>query len=225
MSDLLHIDQLIVGREIQLIKPFSISLNAPNLIILSGRNGTGKSTFLKTITGLIPAIAGSTSINGITIQAKHQKTISKLVSFVNTDKVKEDYIKVIELIEFGRHPWLLSKNEQHSNQIIEEIIQLMGIDHLKYKYLNTISDGEWQKANIARAFVQNTPVVIMDEPSAFLDYPSKQQLFKDLKSIAFNKNKLIIVSTHDLDIANQYGTGFLHLENQQLQYSDKAYSW
>jgi iron complex transport system ATP-binding protein len=142
-----------------------------------------------------------------------------VVSYVNTDRVREEYIKVEEMILFGRYPYLNTQSANSANTALEEAIQLLNIDSIRHKYLNGISDGEWQKANIARALVQDTPVIIMDEPSAFLDYPAKVQLFKDLQTIAQNKNKLIIVSTHDLDIANRYGSAFWQIENGVLSTS------
>ncbi|MEX0595288.1 MAG: ATP-binding cassette domain-containing protein, partial [Candidatus Paceibacterota bacterium] len=83
-------------------------------------------------------------------------------------------------------------------------------------YLSNISDGEWQKTNIARALAQNTPIILLDEPSAFLDYPSKINLFKDLNQIALNSNKIIIVSTHDIPICKDLGTRFWHINNGVL---------
>ncbi len=219
MNGKLSIENLVVGRHQSLINAFSLELEAPNLIILSGRNGSGKSTLLKTLTGLIPAFSGHVAINGLTVSQKHQSELSKLVAFVNTDRVKEDFITVKELIQFGLHPWMRTNYLKDNLALVDEAIQLLGIDNIQHKYLNTISDGEWQKANIARALVQNTPLLMMDEPSAFLDYPSKKQLFSDLKNIAISKQKLIIVSSHDLDLANQFGTGFISINNQQLNYS------
>lgn len=234
MSDILHIEALEFGRGTSLCQPVSLSVEVSGLIILSGRNGTGKSTLLKTIAGLIPALSGTISIKGTRLPSNNKatsiwsafKTFNKLshqLAYVNTDRVKEDYIKVQDLILFGRFPYLNQQHTEKDLQLLDEAVNLLGIETIRNKFLNNISDGEWQKANIARALVQDTPVIVMDEPSAFLDYPSKVQLFKDLRAIANQKNKLIIVSTHDMDLANRHGTAFWQIENQQLSISDKPF--
>ncbi len=234
MSDILHIEALEFGRGTSLCQPVSLSVPGSGLIILSGRNGTGKSTLLKTIAGLIPALSGTITIKGTRLPSNAQassfrtafKTFNKLshqLAYVNTDRVKEDYIKVQDLILFGRFPYLNQPHTEKDLQLLDEAVNLLGIAAIRNKYLNTISDGEWQKANIARALVQDTPVIVMDEPSAFLDYPSKVQLFKDLRTIADQKNKLIIVSTHDMDLANRHGTAFWQIENHQLSISETPF--
>lgn len=233
MSGILNIDALEFGRSTSLCQAFSVNIDEAGLIILSGRNGSGKSTLLKTIAGLIPALSGTISINGYNLPSsqvqapsifgalKSYNNLSKQLAYVNTDRVKEDYIKVQDLILFGRFPY-----QQHTEKdldILNEAIQLLGVENIRFKYLNNISDGEWQKANIARALVQDTPIILMDEPSAFLDYHSKMQLFKDLRAISEQKNKLIIVSTHDMDLANRHGTAFWQIENHQFHFSDKPF--
>ncbi|MFM6983230.1 MAG: ABC transporter ATP-binding protein [Chitinophagaceae bacterium] len=233
MSGILNIDALEFGRSTSLCQAFSVNIDEAGLIILSGRNGSGKSTLLKTIAGLIPALSGTISINGYNLPSSHVQApsifgalksynnLSKQLAYVNTDRVKEDYIKVQDLILFGRFPY-----QQHTEKnldILNEALQLLGIENIRFKYLNNISDGEWQKANIARALVQDTPIILMDEPSAFLDYHSKMQLFKDLRAISEQKNKLIIVSTHDMDLANRHGTAFWQIENHQFHFSDKPF--
>ncbi len=234
MSVILHIDALEFGRNSSLCQAINIDIDKPGLIILSGRNGSGKSTLLKTIAGLIPALSGKISINGQVLPSKRQQStsvfsslssfnnLSQQLAYVNTDRVKEDYIKVQDLILFGRFPY-----QQHTEkdlQSLKDASQLLGIEAILSKYLNNISDGEWQKANIARALVQDTPIILMDEPSAFLDYHSKMQLFKDLRTISDQKNKLIIVSTHDMDLANRHGTAFWQIDKQEFYMSDKPFS-
>lgn len=219
MKGSIHIDNLCFGRDSELCKAFSLQLEAPEIIILSGRNGVGKSTLLKTLSGLINARSGAVTINNVPVSPSNNKALAQVLSYVNTDRVREEYIKVEEMILFGRYPYLSTQSSNTVSTALEEAIQLLNIESIRHKYLNSISDGEWQKANIARALVQDTPVIIMDEPSAFLDYPAKVALFKDLQTIAQNKNKLIIVSTHDLDIANRYGSAFWQIDNGVLSTS------
>lgn len=224
MSDLLKIENLYVGRKDALITKVNASINKGELLILSGLNGCGKSTLLKTIAGILPSLSGSVKINQIPI-SNLLSINAKLVAFVNTERVSEDIIRIEDLVTFGAHPFYTVTHLTEVQNRVDEAMELMNISHLRDKFLNTISDGEWQKANIARALVQNTPVILLDEPSAFLDYPSKIKLFKDLRQLCEQKNKLLIVSTHDIDLANQYGTLFWHIQNNELIESQNPREW
>ncbi len=114
-------------------------------------------------------------------------------------------------------------------QLADDMIQLyireMGIESIQNKFLNEISDGELQKAAIVRALVQDTPFLLMDEPSAFLDYPSKKHLFSLLKATAFEKNKIVICATHDVELAAKSGTHFWHLDDKTITISDHSIAW
>ena len=117
--------------------------------------------------------------------------------------------------------WQDNENEKQ----VRDAMAIMKIEHLAGKYLNNISDGEWQKANVCRALAQNTPLILMDEPTAFLDYPSKLQFLADLKKIAAEKDKIILVSTHDVELASRYGTQFWQLAEGKCHISDKPFAW
>ena len=225
MTAILEIDQLINGRNGSvLLNAFDSKIDQGELLMLSGANGSGKSTLLKTIAGLIPPINGHIRINGHT-PGNNLQLSAKLLAFVNTDRVKEDFISIEDLIRFGTFPYFNQTVAQVLNDNIEKALQLMNIEHLRHKMLNKISDGEWQKANIARALVQNTPIVLMDEPGAFLDYPSKKELYHQLRSIAKAENRLFIVSTHDIELASVTGTLFWHIQNKTLLESNSAPVW
>lgn len=214
---------------------FSVEVESHGLIILSGRNGVGKSTFLKTLAGLIPALNGKVFIqsvlmnHGTTKKSSFFKTNnnfnlrSKLLAYTNTERIKEDYITVGDLIRYGRFPYLRQDPISDDSDILQATIEMLGISPIVDKYLNTVSDGEWQKANIARTLVQDTPLILMDEPSAFLDYEAKSQLFSELRSVAEKKNKLIIVSTHDLDLAKRFGHQFWHIQDGQFHQSNQSF--
>jgi iron complex transport system ATP-binding protein len=224
MSELLKLENLNIGRHHALISNINSQIDKGELLILSGLNGCGKSTLLKTIAGILAPLSGSVQI--------HQTPISnllsinaKLVAFVNTERVSEDIIRIEDLVTFGAHPFYTVTHLTEVQNLVDEALETMNISHLRDKFLNTISDGEWQKANIARALVQNTPVILLDEPSAFLDYPSKIKLFKDLRQLCEKKNILLIVSTHDIDLANQYGTLFWHIQNNVLIESKNPQQW
>ncbi len=217
---------LIARKNTELIASFSAKIENGNFVILTGANGAGKSTFLKTLAGLIPITNGEILIDGIPVMSYSHHQRSRLVAYADSKKIEEDYIRIIDLVKLGRYPYLSVRIEiKVQNALIEFYMKELGILAIKDKFLNEISDGELQKANIARALVQDTPVIVMDEPTAFLDYPSKRQLFSLLRDLAKERNKIIICATHDVDLASGYGSKFWHLEDKKLQFSDKPVEW
>ncbi len=222
---ILHIDDLSIGRQFALFDHINADVQSPGLILLSGPNGIGKSTLLKTITGLVPALAGKVLIQSEQVKTDNRKKLAQLVAYVNTDRARDEFITVMDLVRYGQFPFLNNQNQGLSEHILDEAMDMLNLNLISGKYLNTISDGEWQKANIARALAQNTPVIIMDEPSAFLDYPSKLKLFKDLRNIAEAKSKLVICSTHDIEIANRFAHGYWHLDIHGFSISQTPPEW
>jgi iron complex transport system ATP-binding protein len=222
MIKLEHVD---IGRSQTLIKDVTAAIEPNTLIILSGSNGSGKSTLIKTIAGLISPLDGIITANSKNIKSISSTSLAMQLAYASTERIHEDYISIYEMVRFGRYPYAEGLNNDSPSEFIDRAIQLMGIEHIKGKYLNEVSDGEWQKANIARVLAQDTPIVLMDEPSAFLDYPSRLQLFKDLHSFCKNFNKSILISTHDIEIANAYGEVFWHIENKQLFISKNPPIW
>jgi iron complex transport system ATP-binding protein len=226
MQALLDIKHLDIGRKEVLIRDINCKIDTGALVILTGVNGCGKSTLLKTLANLIPALQGQIHITGSLLSELNTPASAKLIAFASTEKIHEDYIRVSEMIAFGRFPFGQKiLNDPESDLHVKEAIQLMKIEHIAGKFLNTISDGEWQKANVARVISQNTPLVLMDEPTAFLDYPSKIQLLKNLRKIAIEHNRVIIVSTHDIELASRYGTLFWHVDKHLLSSSDQPIPW
>ena len=189
MSGFLKLIDLVVGYKEPIIAPLNASVNLGELLILSGRNGVGKSTLLKHLSGFIPPIDGVIEINNTNLSKLSIQKRADYIAIVNNKRIEESYITVEDLVKMGRY----NHNGKIENDLfVEEAIFTMGIEPIRKKTLNKISDGEWQKTNIARALAQNTSVIILDEPSAFLDYPSKIQLFENLKNISKNQNKLYL---------------------------------
>jgi iron complex transport system ATP-binding protein len=226
MEQLLEIRHLDIGRQSVLIRNINCDIEKGELVILTGVNGCGKSTLLKTIANLIPPISGSIMITRSQLAHLNARESSRLIAFASTNRINEDYIKVHEMVAFGRFPFGPKKwNDMQSDLHVQEAIKRMNIGHIAHKYLNTISDGEWQKANVSRVLAQDTPIILMDEPTAFLDYPSKIQLFKDLREIAVQQKKVIIISTHDIDLAVKHGTLFWHIDKQEFLSSNQPIQW
>ncbi|MFA8298828.1 MAG: ABC transporter ATP-binding protein [Hyphomicrobiales bacterium] len=183
----------------------SFSAKAGDLICFLGPNGTGKSTLLKTISGFLPYNKGDIYIKNIPLEEYPSKDLSKIVSVVLTEKVSVDNMTVFDLVSMGRYPYtnFWGKLNEQDKKVIDESIDLCGITNIRNKSIYNISDGELQKTMIAKALSQNTECIILDEPTAFLDFPSKIEILYILRKLAVNENKLIILSTHDLELALQ----------------------
>lgn len=225
MIKLLELNDCVIGREKPLINAFSTSVSSKGLIVLSGSNGSGKSTLLKSICGFIPLLGGSVKLNGRSLLELTRSEIARFIAFAGTERVREDYITLEEMISFGRYPYDETRQSAETKIRIDKICSDMGLGDIRSKYLDKVSDGEWQKANIARVLAQDTPIIIMDEPSAFLDYPSRIRLFRDLKSYCSSQNKTVILSTHDIETANNFADFFWHISENCFFESNTPPVW
>ena len=142
---------------------------------------------------------------GLPIESYTDKELAKVISIVLTQKPDVENMTAYELIALGRTPYtdFWGKLSTQDKQIVEEAITDIGIANLRDRYINTLSDGERQKVMIAKALVQDTPIILLDEPTAFLDYPSKADTMHLLQRLAHQKNKTILLSTHDMELAIQ----------------------
>ena len=185
-------------------KCFSTSLSAGDFVCLLGVNGSGKSTLLRTIAGLQNPISGSVTVGGKGVGAIPPRELARLVSVVLTDRqVFGTQMTVYELVSLGRIPYtgFMGRLSAEDRKEIDKALEQTGMDGMARRRISTLSDGERQKAMIARALAQQTPVMLLDEPTAFLDFPSKAAVFGMLRGIARNGRKTIVVSTHDLGTA------------------------
>lgn len=175
------------------------------LTCLLGANGIGKSTLLRTLTAFQPRLSGDIFIHGKEIGKYTEKELATLVSVVLTEKFDIKNMTSYELIGLGRSPYTgfwgrLSPDDKKS---IEESIALVKIENLAQRMVDTLSDGERQKVMIAKALAQDTPIILLDEPTAFLDFPSKVEIMQLLHRLSRKTNKTIFLSTHDLELALQ----------------------
>lgn len=175
------------------------------LTCLIGANGVGKSTLLRTLSAFQPPLSGEIHLLGKPLLAYSHKELAALVSMVLTGKSTADHLTVRELVGMGRSPYTgffgtLSAADRH---MVDEALSWVGIAPLAPRHLHTLSDGEYQKAMIARALAQDTPIILLDEPTAFLDYPSKVDTLQMLRRLAHDLHKSIFLSTHDLELALQ----------------------
>jgi iron complex transport system ATP-binding protein len=224
MNPVLNIVNLTIGQERPIVEAINAQAFMNDLIVLTGENGSGKSTLLKTISGIFKIIAGEVFISGDSISSLPQKKRAAKLAFASTYRIKDDFIKIEDVVRFGQFT-SLHTNETEDNNGVEKAIALMGIDKIRNKYLNQVSDGEWQKANIARVLAQKTDLILMDEPTAFLDYPSRIRLFRDLKQICLTQNKTIIISTHDIDSVKEFASVYWHIDHSKLHILKEAPTW
>ena len=218
----LHLKDLSIGNDQLLLESVNFEFKAHGLYILSGVNGSGKSTLLKTILGQHLLQHGSILLNGQNVMDMPLNTRAKLMAYASAHVVQEHFITVENLIQIGRSPFNNHWYKHTANEQFHELVNHLQLTTVLHKPLNAISDGERQKANIARALYQDTALVLLDEPSAFLDYPSKEALFKYLSKIAIENAKIIICSTHDLDIANRFSSLHLHISEKKLFFFQQA---
>ena len=183
--------------------PVSAEISHAEMVGVIGRNGIGKSTLLRTLAGLQPALSGQIWIRDSEINSISLRDMARTVSYVSTEQVYGFQISVQELVRMGRYPYSgwFGKLAPGDETIIRQAIELTGISHLTGKSVHELSDGERQKAMISRALVQDTPIIILDEPTAFLDLPARYEILRILNDLTLNSNKTIVFSTHDLAMA------------------------
>lgn len=191
-------------------------LRGGEMVALLGPNGAGKSTLLRTLSGFQKPLRGKIIIEGDDISELGSKRLSHLVGIVLTERTMLENMRVEDLVALGRTPFtnffgLLSK---HDYDVVSKAISMVGIEDMRGRMVESLSDGERQKAMIAKALAQETPVIFLDEPIAFLDFPSKVEILRLLHRLAKEEGKIIFMSTHDLELALQLADRIWLLDRQ-----------
>ena len=183
----------------------NLTFEQGKLISLVGGNGIGKSTLLRTITGIQKPLAGTVVLKEKEINNYESLALAQNLSLVLTEKLPPSNLSVFELIALGRQPYTnwLGKLSAEDLEKINQAITLTHLEHLIDKKHHEISDGQLQIVLIARALAQDTPLIILDEPTTHLDLFHKVSVFKLLKKLSQETNKCILFSTHDIDLAIQ----------------------
>ena len=215
------LSHLSVGYKIghAVVSDINLTLQSGQLACLIGENGVGKSTLLKTLTGFLPKLGGSLLLDGKDISEFSQRALARQISIVLTQKPDVQNLTVEEIIGLGRSPYTGFFGKLHANdqQIVDESITAVGIEKLKNRMIQTLSDGERQKVMIAKALAQQTPVIFLDEPTAFLDFSSKVETFQLLQRMAHEMGKLVLLSTHDLELAVRFSDTLLQVNGDGLR--------
>ena len=213
-------NRLTVGyRGHRVVEDISLSLPCGRLVCLLGPNGAGKSTLLRTLCGFQPPIAGTVIISGSDITTMSAAEVARLVSVVLTDRPLTPSLTAAEMVGMGRAPYtgFWGRLSDEDRRLVSEAMQTVGIAPLATRRMGRLSDGERQKVMIAKALAQHTPVIVLDEPTAFLDYPSKVAVMKTLARLAHDEGKTILMSTHDLELAAQLGDELMKIENKHIR--------
>ena len=217
----ISLSQLSVGYTLShpVISDINLELRSGQLACLIGENGIGKSTLLKTLTGFLPKLKGSLLLGNRDIESFSQRELARQVSIVLTQKPDVQNLTIEEIIGLGRSPYtgFFGRLRAEDRKVVDDAIATMGIEKLRGRMIQTLSDGERQKVMIAKALAQETSVILLDEPTAFLDFPSKAETFQSLQRMAHERDKLILLSTHDLELAVRFADSLLEVKKGTLQ--------
>ena len=221
MEAVLHTENLSIGYSHKGKNNYvRTELNLPvyqkDLIAIIGPNGCGKSTLLKTLAGLLTPLSGKIKIRQKDIQLMTIRQKAKIISLVLTDPVKVGGLSVLDLISMGRFPYTnwVGKLTLDDKNIIHEAINMIGLNGYENRLLMMLSDGEKQRVMIAKALVQDTPIIFLDEPTAHLDLNNRIEILSLLRTICEKTEKSILISTHELDLALKLSNRIWLMDNQ-----------
>ena len=183
-----------------LLEGLNLALERGKLVALLGQNGAGKSTLLRTLTCDASAMAGQIKVDGKDISSMSQKDRSRLIGLVSTERIQAGALTVTELVGLGRQPHtgFLGRMDEDDRRIVRQAMVDAGIIGKADSYVASLSDGERQKAMIAKALAQETPIIILDEPTAFLDVASRIETMRLLQTLAHDRGKAVLLSSHDI---------------------------
>jgi len=194
------------GKRLDVVQhDLNLQVSAGEMICLIGPNGCGKSTLLRTLAGLQKPISGSFKLADKELNLLNTNEKALFLAFVLTEKVEVENLSVHELVFTGRYPhtsWLGNRTA-FDLQKTQEAIDMVHLSHKRDCLINELSDGEKQRAMIAKALAQDTPLIFLDEPTAHLDLPNRVEIMLLLRRLAKETNKAFILSTHELDLALQ----------------------
>lgn len=215
---ILKVNDLDIGyNQKRVLSGLNLDLKSGELTCLLGPNGSGKSTLIRSLTGIQKPLSGDVSIQDQPLESISHKEMAKKLSLVLTDRITPGNLTAYALISLGRFPytsWMGALNDT-DKQLIQDAMQVTGTLDFADRHIGELSDGEKQKVMIARALVQDTDIIILDEPTAHLDSPNRIEIFHLLKELTVNTGKTILISTHEIDMAIE------HSDNMWLVMPDK----
>lgn len=234
MNDpILNIKNLSVGYFQPIYSGINATVNKGELVALAGKNGSGKSTLIKSLLGLQPVFSGEINLNQEEISNWNEVKRAKEIAVVFSRLNQVPAISVVELVALGRLPyrnWITKLNSDEV-ELIEKSLDLVGITHLKNRFANELSDGQLQMVMIARSLVQDTNLIIMDEPTSHLDIENQFKIFELIYKLTQETSKTFIVASHQIELLLQNATQFWWINNgefhagfpEQIAYEQRIY--
>lgn len=218
-KSIIEIRNLSVGHKKEaILENINVSLSGSSMIALMGVNGCGKTTLLKTLSGLLPSISGCISLYGTKLDNLDIRSKAKIISVVLTERPELNYLTVFEVLKLAR--FVYNETPKGSHDKIIEFSELLKISHLLELNFSILSDGQKQIVLLCRALVQDTKVIVLDEPFTFLDIPKKLEVINLFKTIIQKTNKTLIFSTHDLEIVYNLNIETLLVQDNKTIYFD-----
>ena len=214
---ILTLKNLDIGYQNTILRSINTKLALGEFNLLLGANGAGKSTLIKTITQQIHPLKGEVSLHQRKLLEYSHLEIAKEIALVSTNNNFDSSLTVKDILSLGRIPYLnfFAQLKKEDLLIIDKYIDLLQLTPLVNNYFNQLSDGQKQKVLIARALIQDTPIIILDEPTAHLDVRNRMLIFSLLKDIAKTEQKAIICATHEIDIALKYASKVWLIDKHQ----------
>ena len=216
---MIELKHLTVGYgEKAVLSDINQSLQEGQMVCLLGANGVGKSTLLRTLAGFLPPLSGKVLLEGRDLLSLSLSERSRAVSVVLTERVEVPYMKVEDLVGMGRSPYtgFFGTLTKEDKTIIGEAMEMVGITALAGRTIDTLSDGERQKALLAKALAQQTPIILLDEPTAFLDFHAKAGTLRLMLRLAHETSKTILLSTHDVGMALRLSDALWIVQDGQI---------
>lgn len=202
-----------------LIRDININIEKGKILTLIGPNGAGKSTILKSIARQIPAICGSVYIDKEAIFRQSLKTTAKTISVMLTDKIRTDMMTAFDVVSMGRYPYtnMIGSLTDEDKEIVFSSLELIGMKSHAYQDFNTLSDGQKQRILLARAICQQPEVIVLDEPTAYLDIKHKIELLDILSALAREKQVTVIMSLHEIDLATKISDYLMCVKGEKIE--------
>lgn len=206
-----------IGYNKSLFTIEDLKLSKGNLVVLIGTNGSGKTTFFNTLLGVQRPIQGTIEVDGITVTSLSKVKKTSLFGFVPSRFEGVQHLSIRDLVATGRAPYtnMLNRLRNEDNEVIDEVLNELNLSDLQGKSSAEVSDGERQIAMIGKVLAQSTKAILLDEPTAFLDYSNRKKVLTLLKDLAKKEDKLIIVSSHDIELCMNYADAIIAIDSSK----------